>query len=78
MKITGENGKYIIKAIGEFDADAIFTSGQSFRWTKQGEYWTGISLDKTAKVKTIDDGIELLCKECDLEYWIDFLDDIIF
>lgn len=74
MKTERENGRYIITDIGDFDSDAIFTSGQCFRWVKQGDYWQGISLDKTAKVKTIPDGIELACSEDDLEYWINFFD----
>ena len=74
MKTERENGRYIITDIGDFDSNAIFTSGQCFRWVKQGDYWQGISLDKIAKVKTIPDGIELVCSEDDLQYWINFLD----
>ena len=74
IDIIDKYGTYQIKDIGDFDSDTIFDCGQCFRWAKIGDYWHGISLDKTAKVKTIDDGIELICKNDDLDYWIDYLD----
>ncbi|MEX1376611.1 MAG: DNA glycosylase [Eubacteriales bacterium] len=74
MRIEKQTDRYIVTEIGDFDSDAIFTSGQCFRWIKLDDYWHGISLDKTAKVKTIPNGIELVCNESDVEYWVDFLD----
>ncbi len=74
MNIKKSDGEYIITGIGDFDSDTIFDCGQCFRWEKKDNYWHGISLNKTAKVKTIEDGIKLACKDEDLDYWIDFLD----
>ena len=74
INIKKHNGKYIITGIGEFDSDTIFDCGQCFRWEKNDDYWQGISLDKTAKVKTVEDGIELICDDSDLKYWLDFFD----
>jgi len=72
--ITLKDGKYIIKNIGDFDSDGIFDSGQCFRWYKKEGRWQGISLDKQAAVKSIEDGIELECSAGDIDYWVDFLD----
>ena len=74
LNIADEKGKYIITGVGLFDSDTIFDCGQCFRWFKKDGYWHGISCDKTAKVKTIEDGVELICVEDDLNYWIDYLD----
>ncbi len=74
MNIEGEKSRYKITGVGIFDSDTIFDCGQCFRWIKCDDYWHGISLDKTAKVKTIQDGVELICEDDDLNYWIDYLD----
>lgn len=74
IDIIGKNGIYQITDIGNFDSDTIFDCGQCFRWQKNDDYWHGISLNKTAKVKTIEDGIELTCDNADLNYWIEYLD----
>lgn len=74
IDIKGKNGTYQIKGIGNFDSDTIFDSGQCFRWIKIDDYWHGISLNKTAKVKTIEDGIEIICSSDDIDYWIQYLD----
>jgi len=72
--IKKDKEKYIITGIGDFDSDTIFDCGQCFRWEKKDDYWQGISLSKTAKVKTIENGIELICQDEDLNYWVEFLD----
>jgi len=74
IDIKSKDCAYRIKDIGDFDSDTIFDCGQCFRWVKVGDYWHGVSLDKIAKVKTIDDGVEIECSEEDLDYWIDYLD----
>jgi len=74
LKVIRDNGIHSITGIGNFDSDTIFDCGQCFRWVKKDDYWHGISLDKIAKVKTIPDGIELICEDEDLDYWIEFLD----
>lgn len=65
---------YHITGIGLFDCDVVFDCGQCFRWYKQDEYWNGIAGSKIAKVKTINDGIELICEEEDFDYWMHYLD----
>lgn len=74
INTTDKNGIYEIRGIGNFDSDTIFDCGQCFRWIKKDGYWHGISLNKTAKVKTIEDGIELVCDSADLDYWVEYLD----
>ncbi len=73
-EIIKNNNIYTIKDIGEFDSETVFNSGQCFRWVRQDEYWQGTSLGKQAKVKSLENGIQLICNENDLDYWTNYLD----
>lgn len=66
--------EYIIDNLHDFNADIIFDCGQCFRFTKKDKYWQGVSGHHFAKVKDIENGIILSCKEADLRYWINYLD----
>lgn len=74
MDIQKANGAYEISNIGAFDCDVVFDCGQAFRWEKIEGYWQGISLTHIAKVKSIDNGIKIICEEGDINYWVKYLD----
>ncbi len=52
----------------EFDSVATFECGQCFRWTDDGDGYTGIVGDKVCRIK----GMELICPDEDNEFWREY------
>ncbi len=73
MKYEVKDGFIEIDKI--FDLEETLDCGQAFRWKKDGEFWSGIALDKHLKLWQDDKKIRFYCAEEEfLSTWANYFD----
>ena len=60
----------------EFDIDQILESGQTFRWSREGDTYTVLDSDRCVHIKRVREGHLLfpILSESDLSYWRNYFD----
>ena len=59
-----------IKLLTKFNLDLTLRCGQTFRWSKQNDWWYGVVMEKVFKVRQINNG--LIFQNVDINYLKDY------